>query len=139
MSVELKGMARFWFRFRFPEKKTVFRFLEKFFEGQRHTNYPCEMRFFPREKGKTAFFQRKTLFRKAIFPFSRGKNRISQGVENRGSLISVPLALRENGSDGSGFQFRLGSCATLPLANVQKILRSASRGVLTDFNGFEIS
>ena len=25
---------------------------------------------------------------------SRGKNRISQGVENRGSLISVPLALR---------------------------------------------
>ena len=32
---------------------------------------------------------------KAIFPFSRGKNRISQGVENRGSLISVPLALRE--------------------------------------------
>ena len=27
-------------------------------------------------------------------PFSRGKNRISQGVENRGSLISVPLALR---------------------------------------------
>ena len=31
---------------------------------------------------------------KAVFPFSRGKNRISQGVENRGSLISVPLALR---------------------------------------------
>ena len=30
---------------------------------------------------------------KAVFPFSRGKNRISQGVENRGSLI-VPLALR---------------------------------------------
>ena len=33
-----------------------------FLEGQRHTNYseprfstPCEMRFFPREKGKTAF------------------------------------------------------------------------------------
>ena len=34
---------------------------------------PCEMRFFPRDTGK---------------------NRISQGVENRGSLISVPLALR---------------------------------------------
>ena len=34
-------------------------------------------------------------FEKAVFPFSRGKNRISQGVENRGSLISVPLALRE--------------------------------------------
>ena len=33
-------------------------------------------------------------FQKAIFPFSRGKNRISQGGENRGSLISVPLALR---------------------------------------------
>ena len=30
---------------------------------------------------------------KAVFPFSRGKNRISQGVENRGSLISAPLAL----------------------------------------------
>ena len=30
---------------------------------------------------------------KAVFPFSRGKNRISQGVDNRGSLISVPLAL----------------------------------------------
>ena len=30
----------------------------------------------------------------ALFPFSRGKNRISQGVENRGSLFSVPLALR---------------------------------------------
>ena len=26
-------------------------------------------------------------------PFSRGKNRILRGVENRGSLISVPLAL----------------------------------------------
>ena len=34
---------------------------------------PCEMRFFPREKGK---------------------NRISQGGEHRGSLNSVPLALR---------------------------------------------
>ena len=32
--------------------------------------------------------------KKAILPVSRGKNRISQGVENRGSLISVPLALR---------------------------------------------
>ena len=31
---------------------------------------------------------------KAVFPFSRGKNRISQGAENRGSLISVPLAPR---------------------------------------------
>ena len=32
-------------------------------------------------------------FEKAVFPFSRGKNHISQGVENRGSLIGVPLAL----------------------------------------------
>ena len=54
---------------------------------------PCEMRFFPREKGKTAFFKEKPST-KAVFPFSRGKNRISQGVENRRSLISVPLALR---------------------------------------------
>ena len=55
---------------------------------------PCEMRFFPREKGKTAFVKGNPST-KAVFPFSRGKNRISQGVENRGSLISVPLALRE--------------------------------------------
>ena len=34
-------------------------------------------------------------FENAVFPFSHGKNRISQGVENRGSLISVPLGLRE--------------------------------------------
>ena len=54
---------------------------------------PCEMRFFPRERGETAFFKEKPST-KAVFPFSRGKNRISQGVENRGSLISVPLALR---------------------------------------------
>ena len=46
---------------------------------------PCEMRFFPCEKGKTAFSKRKALFEKAIFPFSRGKNRISQRVENRGA------------------------------------------------------
>ena len=52
------------------------------------------MRFFPREKGKTAFVEGFSL-KKAVFPFSRGKNRISQGAENRGSLISVPLALRE--------------------------------------------
>ena len=52
---------------------------------------PCEMRFFPHEKGKMAIVEGFSL----VFPFSRGKNRISQGVENRGSLISVPLALRE--------------------------------------------
>ena len=54
---------------------------------------PCEMRFFPREKGETAFFKEKSST-EAVFPFSRGKNRVSRGVENRGSLISVPLALR---------------------------------------------
>ena len=54
---------------------------------------PCEMRFFPREKGKTAFVEGFSL-KKAVSPFSRRKNRISQGVENRGSLISVLLALR---------------------------------------------
>ena len=32
----------------------------------------------------------------AIFPVSRGENRISQGVEDWGSLISVPSALRED-------------------------------------------
>ena len=54
------------------------------------------MRFFPREKGeKTAFVEGLFFFEKGRFPFSRGKNRISQGIENRGSLISVPLALRE--------------------------------------------
>ena len=54
----------------------------------------CEMRFFPREKGKTVFVEGFS-FRMAVFPFSRGKNRISHEVENRGSRISVPLALRE--------------------------------------------
>ena len=47
----------------------------------------------PARKGKRPF-QRKTLD-KISFPFSRGKKCTSQGVENRGSLISVPLALRE--------------------------------------------
>ena len=60
---------------------------------------PCEMRFFPREKGETAFSKKKPST-KAVSPFSRGKNRISQGVENRGSLISVPLALRVDASQG---------------------------------------
>ena len=53
---------------------------------------PCEMRFFPREKGKMAFVEGSSL-KWRRFPFSRGKDRISQGVENGGSLISVPLAL----------------------------------------------
>ena len=68
---------------------------------------PCEMRFFPCEKGKTAFFKENPST-KAVFPFSRGKNRISQGVENRGSLISVPLALRVIGGpkNSLGGRFR---------------------------------
>ena len=33
-------------------------------------------------------------FKMTVFPFSRGKNRISQDVEHRGSLTSVPVALR---------------------------------------------
>ena len=55
--------------------------------------YPLRDAIFPtreRENGLCRGF----FFEKAVFPFSRGKNRISQGVENRGSLISVPLALR---------------------------------------------
>ena len=55
---------------------------------------PCEMRCLPREKGENGLFKEKPST-KAISPFARGKNRISQGVENRGSLISAPLALRE--------------------------------------------
>ena len=51
---------------------------------------PCEVRFFPRDTGKGHFKEKPS--EKAIFPLSRGKNRISQGLENRGSLISVPLA-----------------------------------------------
>ena len=49
--------------------------------------------FFPREKGEMVFVEGFS-FKMAVFPFSRGKNRISQEVENRASLISVPLALR---------------------------------------------
>ena len=41
-----------------------------------------------------AFFDGFSL--KTAFSLYRGKNRISQGVENRGLLIGVPLALREN-------------------------------------------
>ena len=41
---------------------------------------PCEMRFFPREKGRMAFVEGFSL-KGGVFPFSRGKNRISQGVE----------------------------------------------------------
>ena len=54
---------------------------------------PCDMRCFPRDKGKMAVVD--GFFLEAgLFPVSRGINRMSQRVENRGSLISVPLALR---------------------------------------------
>ena len=54
---------------------------------------PCEMQFFPREKGKTAFSKKNP--RQSPFSLSRvGKTASRRGVENRGSLISVPLALR---------------------------------------------
>ena len=46
------------------------------------------MRFFPREKGKRPLSR--VLFEKAVFPFSRGKIASCRGLENRGSLISVP-------------------------------------------------
>ena len=60
---------------------------------------PCEMRFFPREKGKTAFFEGFSL--KRPFSLSRvGKIASRRGVENRGSLISVPSALREGCENG---------------------------------------
>ena len=55
---------------------------------------PCEMRFSHARKGKRPLLR--VFFEKAVFPFSRAKNRISQGVEDRGSLISVPLALGDH-------------------------------------------
>ena len=58
---------------------------------------PCDMRFFPCDTGKTAIFKEKPL-KMAILPLSHGKNRMSQGVENRGSLISAPSALRVTAS-----------------------------------------
>ena len=61
--------------------------------GEPRFSTPCEMRFSHARKGKRPF-QRETLD-KCRFKFSRGKHRVSQGVDNRGSLISVPLALRE--------------------------------------------
>ena len=60
---------------------------------------PCNMRFCPTWKGKVAFFEGLFELKIAIFSVSCGKSRMSQGVENRGSLISVPLALREENHD----------------------------------------
>ena len=58
-------------------------------------SYSLRQAISPRETGKWAIFKEKPST-KAIFPLSRGKNGMSQGVENRGSLVSVPLALRAN-------------------------------------------
>ena len=52
---------------------------------------PARCDFPTRERENGPFKEKPST--KAISPFSRRKNRISQGVENRGSLISVPLAL----------------------------------------------
>ena len=81
------------------------------------------MRFFPREKGKTAFSKKKP--RQRPFSLSRvGKIAISQGVENRGSLISVPLALREK-CLGSILVFSPGKC---PSPDRNSSLRSRKSG-----------
>ena len=54
---------------------------------------PCEMRFFPCEKGKMAFVEGFSL--KRPFSLSRvGKIASRRGEKIGGSLVSVPLALR---------------------------------------------
>ena len=58
----------------------------------RFSTPPARCDFSHARKGNGLFKEKPST--KAIFPFSRGKICISQGVENRGSLISVPLALR---------------------------------------------
>ena len=47
------------------------------------------MRLFPRDTGKMVILEA-TPLSVAIFLLSLGENRISQGVEDWGSLISVP-------------------------------------------------
>ena len=56
--------------------------------------YPLRDAIFPTRERANGLVKQKPST-KAFFPFLRGKIRIPQGVENRGSLISVPLALRE--------------------------------------------
>ena len=56
--------------------------------------FPARCDVSPREKGKTAFAERFSL--KRPFSLSRvGKTHLAGGRKSRGSLISVPLALRE--------------------------------------------
>ena len=69
------------------------------FEGLRHTNwrapifYPLRYAIVPKRCRENGHSERER-FKMAIFPVSLGKNRISQQVEDWGSLISVPQALR---------------------------------------------
>ena len=60
--------------------------------GEPRFSTPCDMQFSHAMQEKCPFF--KGFSRKWQFPVWRGKNCMSQGLENRGSLISVPLALR---------------------------------------------
>ena len=55
---------------------------------------PCDTRFFPTRHRENGHFEANPL-KMAIFRVLRGRNRMSHGVEDRGRLISVPLALRE--------------------------------------------
>ena len=92
------------------------------------------MRFFPREKGKTAFVEGFSLT-KAVFPFSRGKNRISQGVENRGSLISVPFGPQGSSMAtsrvGSRKQARFQNSGCFPSGRKKK--ENSQRSPIYDF------
>ena len=51
------------------------------------------MRFFPRDTGERPFGS-ESPENAGRFPVLHGKNDMSQGVENQGSQISVPWALR---------------------------------------------
>ena len=93
---------------------------------------------FPTREEENGLFKGKPST-KAVFPFSRGKNRISQGVENRGPLVSVPLALRDYKRNDYRtelyyFQITFGnSCSvnTEPICfwNYLVSVRSESRGL----------
>ena len=88
------------------------------------------MRFFPREKGKTAIFRR-FFFETAVFPFLAWEKSHLAGGRKSGSLISVPLARRKIirrharsrevlhgvGADGVGVKFPIFAvnCCCLPL------------------------
>ena len=71
--------------------------------------YPLRDAILPPQEMENGLF-RETSLKRPFSPFSRGKNGISQGVENRGSLVSVPLALRGQTQrrTAAGSQARLG-------------------------------